>query len=47
MAATSQSIEQTPAGQREPGVLDLMTRERWIEVGRIALTGLIAFLYWQ
>ncbi|WP_035832137.1 heavy metal translocating P-type ATPase [Cupriavidus metallidurans] len=24
-----------------------MTRERWIEVGRIALTGLIAFLYWQ
>lgn len=25
----------------------LMTRERWIEVGRLALTGLIAFLYWQ
>ena len=25
----------------------LMTRERWIEVGRILLTGLIAFLYWQ
>jgi len=24
-----------------------MTRERWIEVGRIALTGLIALLYWQ
>ena len=25
----------------------LMTRERWIEVGRIGLTGLIALLYWQ
>mgnify|MGYP001081893003 FL=1 len=25
----------------------LMTRERWIEVGRIVLTGLIALLYWQ
>ncbi len=26
---------------------DLMTRDRWIEVGRIVLTGLIALLYWQ
>lgn len=25
----------------------LMTRERWIEVGRILLTGVIALLYWQ
>ncbi|MEO7912088.1 MAG: cation-translocating P-type ATPase [Roseiflexaceae bacterium] len=25
----------------------LMTRKRWIEVGRILLTGLSAFLYWQ
>lgn len=25
----------------------LMTRERWVEVGRILLTGLIALLYWQ
>ncbi|OYY67256.1 MAG: exopolyphosphatase [Burkholderiales bacterium 28-67-8] len=25
----------------------LMTRERWIEVGRIALTGLAAALYWK
>ena len=24
-----------------------MTRERWIDVGRIALTGLIALLYWR
>lgn len=28
-------------------LFDLMTRERWVEVGRIALTGLIALLYWQ
>ena len=25
----------------------LMTRERWIEVGRIVLTGLMALLYWR
>ena len=25
----------------------LMTRERWVEVGRIALTGLAALLYWR
>ncbi len=25
----------------------LMTRERWIEVARIAATGLVALLYWQ
>ena len=30
-----------------PSLSALMTRERWIEVGRIALTGLIALLYWQ
>lgn len=28
-------------------ILGLMTRERWIEVGRIALTGSVALLYWQ
>ena len=28
-------------------LLALMTRERWIEVGRIVLTGLVALLYWQ
>jgi len=36
----------TPA-TRAPGVSALMNRERWIEVGRILLTGLIAGLYWQ
>ena len=30
-----------------PGLRTLMTRERWIEVGRIALTGAIALLYWR
>lgn len=30
-----------------PSLSSLMTRERWIEVGRIVLTGLIALLYWQ
>ena len=30
-----------------PGLLALMTRERWIEVARIVATGLVALLYWQ
>ena len=30
-----------------PSLSSLMTRGRWIEVGRIVLTGLIALLYWQ
>ena len=25
----------------------LLTRNRWVEIGRIVLTGLIAILYWQ
>lgn len=29
------------------GVMALMTRERWIEVARIVVTGIIALLYWQ
>ncbi len=28
-------------------VMSLMTRERWIEVGRIVVTGAIALAYWQ
>lgn len=31
----------------ESGWGELMTRERWIEVGRILLTGLAALLYWR
>lgn len=41
----------TPAPARpaaaESGWGALMTRERWIEVGRILLTGLAALLYWR
>ena len=29
------------------GLMALMTRERWIEVARILVTGLIALLFWQ
>ena len=29
------------------GLMVLMTRERWIEVARILITGLIALLFWQ
>ncbi len=32
---------------QESAAPSLMTGERWIEVGRIALTGLIALLYWR
>ncbi|ODT21918.1 MAG: cadmium-translocating P-type ATPase [Hyphomicrobium sp. SCN 65-11] len=36
-----------PAEPHDASILGLMTAERWIEVGRIILTGLIALLYWQ
>lgn len=36
-----------PALSAATSLRDLMTRERWIEVGRIILTGLIALLYWR
>ena len=32
---------------RKANIWVLMTRERWIEVGRIMLTGLVVLLYWQ
>lgn len=42
------SIQNTPAVQSPPSSFGmLMTHERWIEVGRILLTGVIAFLYWR
>ena len=31
----------------KPNTLSLMSPERWVEVGRIVLTGAVAFLYWQ
>jgi heavy metal translocating P-type ATPase len=36
-----------PPNTEAPSLATLMTRERWIEVGRILLTGLIALLYWR
>ncbi len=36
-----------PGTSRTARLLALMTGERWIEVGRIVLTGLIALLYWR
>nr|WP_295108340.1 cation-translocating P-type ATPase [uncultured Caulobacter sp.] len=44
MTATTQSH---PTGPADASILALMTRERWIEVGRIVLTGAVALLYWQ
>ena len=45
---TGQSLVQPiPAGLSEKSLWSLMTRERWIAVGRILLTGTVALLYWQ
>ncbi len=44
--ATALAPATTPDGN-PAGWRALMTRERWIEVGRIALTGVAALLYWQ
>ncbi len=37
----------SPVASPSPGILDLMTRERWIEVARIVVCGLVALLYWK
>ena len=37
----------TSTAPSETNLWSLMTHERWIEVARIVLTGLVAFLYWQ
>lgn len=44
MASTALS---QASGADETSLRALMTRERWIEVSRILLTGTIALLYWQ
>lgn len=36
-----------PSDHSEASIWVLMTRERWIAVGRIVLTGLVVLLYWQ
>jgi cation transport ATPase len=40
-------MENLKQQQIKPTLRALMTRERWIEVARIVLVGLIALLYWQ
>lgn len=45
---TKAAVANEPSSSRPASSLSvLMTRERWIEVGRIVLTGLIALLYWR
>ena len=44
MANGSATHEDAPKGT---GLMALMTRDRWIEVARIVVTGLAALLYWQ
>jgi heavy metal translocating P-type ATPase len=47
-ALTDMSVaESAPSAPPETTLAALMTAERWIEVGRIVLTGLIVLLYWQ
>ena len=45
----AEASNKSPATSSASGtrLLDLMTHERWIEVARIVLTGLIALLFWQ
>ena len=48
----NQAVDRTdeganPPDNAAPSLSALMTHERWIEVGRILLTGFIAWLYWQ
>lgn len=41
---SDQAFVQQPASTN---MRELMTRERWIEVGRIVITGLVALLFWK
>lgn len=41
------SLPGEPASPSGVSFANLMTRERWIEVGRIVFVGVITFLYWQ
>ncbi len=43
----SSKAQSGPASTADTSIMSLMTRERWIEVSRIVLTGFIAFLHWQ
>jgi heavy metal translocating P-type ATPase len=45
--ATHENTRVSPPKTAASSLLALMTRERWVEVGRIFLTGLVVLLYWQ
>ncbi|MBN8968133.1 MAG: cadmium-translocating P-type ATPase [Rhizobiales bacterium] len=45
--ATVSAAANPPLEAEGASILGLMTHERWIEVGRIILTGAVSFLYWQ
>lgn len=44
---TDASANSMPSRDHIGALSVLMTRERWIEIGRIVLTGVIALLYWR
>ncbi|QRI66705.1 cadmium-translocating P-type ATPase (plasmid) [Shinella sp. PSBB067] len=44
---TVKLVENVAPGPGDASFLNLMTPERWIEIGRILLTGAVALLYWQ
>ncbi|MBN9310959.1 cation-translocating P-type ATPase, partial [Devosia sp.] len=45
---TTENLAVPPVSSADSAsLIALMTTERWIEVGRIVLTGSVAFLYWQ
>ncbi len=47
MQANAANTNELSSAQPASSLRVLMTHERWIEVGRIVLTGLIALLYWR
>ncbi|MBL8467755.1 heavy metal translocating P-type ATPase [Methyloversatilis discipulorum] len=44
---TTSALPASIAAAPSASLASLMTRERWIEVGRIVLTGAVALLYWR
>lgn len=47
MKSDTASTNSAPAASSAPGLLALMTHERWVEVARIVVCGLVALLYWK
>lgn len=41
------TIHNITTNNKDSAFQSLMTRERWIELGRILIIGLLAILYWQ